>query len=58
MKKTVIAIFILLIVVGLTACSDSGPEELHLYTWSEYIDPEIYTLFEDCSVGLHGGYHE
>jgi len=46
MKKTLLAIIILLIVVGLTACSDSGPEELHLYTWSEYIDPEIYTLFE------------
>jgi len=47
MKKTLLAIIILLIVVGLTACSDSGPEELHLYTWSEYIDPEIYTLFEE-----------
>ncbi len=47
MKKRLLAIFILLIVVGLTACSDSGPEELHLYTWSEYIDPEIYTLFEE-----------
>jgi spermidine/putrescine-binding protein len=47
MKKTLLAMFILLIVVGLTACGSSGPEELHVYTWSEYIDPEIYTLFEE-----------
>jgi spermidine/putrescine transport system substrate-binding protein len=39
--------FILLIVIGLTSCGSSGPEELHVYTWSEYIDPEIYELFEE-----------
>lgn len=48
MKKKLIVLAILILIVGMTvACGDSGPKELHLYTWSEYIDPEIYVLFEE-----------
>ncbi|MDX1378211.1 MAG: spermidine/putrescine ABC transporter substrate-binding protein [Anaerolineales bacterium] len=47
MKKLSVVIFSLLIAVSLAACGSSGPKVLNFYTWSEYIDPEIYTMFEE-----------
>jgi len=45
---------VMLLVLVLTACggSQTGSEqelakELHLYNWSEYIDPEVFTAFEE-----------
>jgi spermidine/putrescine-binding protein len=35
----------LVLVLLVAACG--APKELHVYNWSEYIDPEIYTDFED-----------
>ncbi len=48
MKKILfpLAILMLLLAVGCTG-GDDGPKELHFYTWSEYIDPDLYTLFEE-----------
>jgi spermidine/putrescine-binding protein len=53
MKKllTIIAIFGLAALV-LSACSSGGgeqelAEELHIYNWSEYIDPAVYDAFEE-----------
>ncbi|MBN1956428.1 MAG: spermidine/putrescine ABC transporter substrate-binding protein [Anaerolineae bacterium] len=60
-----VSLLALLALVVLVACGgaddgdaggDSGePElasELHLYNWSEYIDPEVLTMFED-EFGVH-----
>ncbi len=46
MKKILLAILIMLITIGAASC---GPKEkiLHVYTWSEYIDPEIYVMFQE-----------
>ncbi len=53
MRKLVPLIMILVLVVSLAGCDggDGGGEqelakELHIYNWSEYIDPEIYDDFE------------
>ena len=49
MKKT-ISLSIFLIVVVLIATGCGGEEEeavLNFYNWSDYIEPEIYTLFEE-----------
>jgi len=52
MKKLLIIIAILcLAILALSACASGGGEqelakELHIYNWSEYIDPEVYTAFE------------
>lgn len=52
MKKLMIIIAILSVaVLALSACASGGGEqkladELHIYNWSEYIDPEIFTAFE------------
>ncbi|MDX1438231.1 MAG: extracellular solute-binding protein, partial [Anaerolineales bacterium] len=53
MKKLAILIALLTFtILIMTACSTSGgeqelAEELHVYNWSEYIDPEVYTAFEE-----------
>lgn len=46
-----------LLLMVLTACGSSTGEgelakELHVYNWSEYIDPEVYTAFE-AEFGVH-----
>jgi spermidine/putrescine-binding protein len=52
MRKAVVAILFLgLLVLALAACAPQKAEEqlakeLHVYNWSEYIDPEIYDDFE------------
>jgi len=48
--KKIIAVFFL-VSLFLAACSGQSGEqelskELHIYNWSEYIDPEVYTAFE------------
>ncbi|NIW45381.1 MAG: spermidine/putrescine ABC transporter substrate-binding protein, partial [candidate division Zixibacteria bacterium] len=40
-----------ILIVSLAACGGSAEEnqlaeELHIYNWSEYIDPEVYEAFE------------
>lgn len=47
MKKITLTILIIFISIGIASCGSSGPKELHLYTWSEYIDPDIYTQFQE-----------
>lgn len=37
---------VLLSVAMLVGCSDSKPT-LHIYTWADYIDPEVIQAFED-----------
>jgi spermidine/putrescine-binding protein len=44
MKRLMIPLALILVLV-VTACG--APKELHVYNWSEYIDPEIYTDFEE-----------
>jgi spermidine/putrescine-binding protein len=52
MKKAVIALLFLgMVMLALAACApkeaeDQLAEELHIYNWSEYIDPEIFDDFE------------
>lgn len=52
MKKLFVIIAILsLTILALSACGGSSgeqelAEELHIYNWSEYIDPEVYDAFE------------
>jgi spermidine/putrescine-binding protein len=52
MRRAVVAIFFLgLLMLALAACApqeaeEQLAEELHIYNWSEYIDPEIYDDFE------------
>ncbi len=47
MKRLISVMFVLVIAVSLTSCGSSAPKVLNFYTWSEYIDPEIYTMFEE-----------
>jgi len=52
MKKFFVIVFIFcLAVLTISACAGGGgeqelAEELHIYNWSEYIDPEVYDAFE------------
>ncbi len=53
MKKILTLLLVVLLVAVLVACG-AGKEaeqelakELHVYNWSEYIDPEIYDAFEE-----------
>lgn len=51
MKKLTIALAALVIVFG---CSDKRPT-LHIYTWADYIDPDVVQAFEDshcCKVSI------
>ncbi len=66
MKRFIWRTMAVLVVVGglalVVACQPSGGEggggepqlasELHLYNWSEYIDPDVLTMFED-EFGVH-----
>lgn len=52
MKKYLIIIGVLIFsVISLSACGGGGDDglakEIHLYNWSEYIDPEIFDAFEE-----------
>jgi spermidine/putrescine transport system substrate-binding protein len=53
MKKMIVIITILtLAMLTLAACAGGGgkqelAKELHIYNWSEYIDPEVFTAFEE-----------
>ncbi len=50
MKKPIIFMTFLLFSTLLVACGGGEQklaEELHLYNWSEYIDPEIFVAFEE-----------
>lgn len=49
MKKVSLIIIVLFISVLLVACGgkEQLAEELHLYNWSEYIDPEVFVSFEE-----------
>lgn len=50
MKKLILRLLITSLVLTLAACSSGKEgelaEELHLYNWSEYIDPEVFDAFE------------
>ncbi len=50
MKKSVVLVGLLLLAaLMLAGCQSEGEEmatELHIYNWSEYIDPEVYAAFE------------
>jgi spermidine/putrescine transport system substrate-binding protein len=53
MKKVIALVLATILVAGLAACGSTPEpagatlaEELHVYNWSEYIDPEIYDDFE------------
>ncbi len=51
MKKNLVFALIVLLAVLLSACASGGGEqelakELHIYNWSEYIDPAIFDAFE------------
>ena len=53
MKKIlVITVVLMLLLTTMSACQSAGGEqeladELHLYNWSEYIDPEVFDAFEE-----------
>lgn len=47
MKKSALLIVILIMSVILTSCGSSAPKVLNFYNWSEYIEPEIYAMFEE-----------
>jgi spermidine/putrescine-binding protein len=47
MKKIILTILIIFIAIGITSCGSKAPQVLHVYTWSEYIDPDIYAQFEE-----------
>jgi spermidine/putrescine transport system substrate-binding protein len=51
-KKIIIITAIILATLTLAACAGGGGKkelasELHIYNWSEYIDPDVYTAFEE-----------
>lgn len=45
MKNNMLATFLGLTALAITGCGPQKPT-LHLYTWSDYIDPEIVSAFE------------
>ena len=53
MKKILaITVVLMLLLTTMSACQSAGGEqeladELHLYNWSEYIDPEVFDAFEE-----------
>ena len=55
MKRFVTILVVFALVLVAAACGGDGggggeqelADELHVYNWSEYIDPEIYADFED-----------
>lgn len=52
MKKSWVIVLLTIILITVTGCQTGGGEqeladELHLYNWSEYIDPEIFDAFEE-----------
>jgi spermidine/putrescine-binding protein len=54
MRKLFALMVVVILVVAVAACGPSGgggeqelAKELHVYNWSEYIDPEIYADFEE-----------
>ena len=60
MKKTLSLFLIGLMVAGcLSGCSStaSSAEEVIVYNWGEYIDPEVLTMFEE-ETGIHVVYDE
>lgn len=41
-------ILLVLSVIGLGSCAgQQAPKELHLFIWANYIDPEVYKLFQE-----------
>lgn len=47
-KKTLLlSILAVLMIFALASCGGAEEKVLHLYTWSEYIDPDIYAQFEE-----------
>jgi spermidine/putrescine-binding protein len=48
MKRIIALVTVLLLVATVAGCGPTEmAEELHVYNWSEYIDPEIYDAFEE-----------
>ncbi len=48
MKKTILIIILILVSVSLVACGGADEQKvLHFYTWSEYIDPDLFAQFEE-----------
>lgn len=53
MKRSITLMLVAVMVLIVAACGPASPQgeqelakELHVYNWSEYIDPEIYSEFE------------
>ena len=49
--KKLITLISLIAIIG---CSDNKPK-LHIYTWADYIDPDVVQAFEDshcCKVSI------
>ena len=61
MKKTLSLLLVCLMTAGcLSACSaasGNSREEVIVYNWGEYIDPEVLTMFEE-ETGIHVIYDE
>jgi spermidine/putrescine transport system substrate-binding protein len=46
-KKLIVLMLVLTTVATLTACGKSNQPTIYVYNWGEYIDPDIYDLFEE-----------
>lgn len=46
-KMLLISILVMLIVFATASCGGEEEKVLYVYTWSEYIDPDIYAQFEE-----------
>lgn len=47
MKKLIAVLIAVVTVASLTACAKSDQPTLYVYNWGEYIDEEVYDLFEE-----------
>jgi spermidine/putrescine-binding protein len=46
-KMLLMSILVMLIMFATASCGGGKEKVLYVYTWSEYIDPDIYTQFEE-----------
>lgn len=47
MKKLIVSLLAFTMIFGLVGCKKSDKPVLYVYNWGEYIDPEVYELFEE-----------